>query len=81
MIEICDNLHVHIHDKVITSIPRFRLVQDDPNTWVLHISQVQRSDGGLYMCQVNTAPLMSQVGSLKVFGEKVRRKPIQFCMM
>ncbi|XP_043212840.1 lachesin-like [Amphibalanus amphitrite] len=56
-----------IHDKVITSIPRFKLVQDDPNTWVLHISQVQRSDGGLYMCQVNTAPLMSQIGSLKVF--------------
>ncbi|XP_037080481.1 protein amalgam-like [Pollicipes pollicipes] len=55
-----------IHDKVITSISRFRLVPEDPQTWVLHISDVQSSDGGYYMCQVNTVPLMSQVGFLNV---------------
>ena len=72
-IHLARQMILTIHDKVITSTPRIRLVQDDPHTWVLHISQVQPTDGGLYMCQVNTVPLMSQVGTLKVNGERLQR--------
>ncbi|RVE47430.1 hypothetical protein evm_007940 [Chilo suppressalis] len=35
-------------------------------TWLLHVSQVQQEDRGYYMCQVNTNPMISQVGYLQV---------------
>ena len=36
------------------------------NTWRLHISNVQRNDSGHYMCQINTEPMVSQIGMLEV---------------
>ena len=34
-------------------------------TWTLHIRNVNTSDRGLYMCQINTELMMSQVGCSK----------------
>ena len=31
------------------------------NSWTLNIDVVQRNDSGLYMCQINTEPMTSQV--------------------
>lgn len=36
---------------------------------MLHVSSVQQEDRGYYMCQVNTNPMISQVGYLQVVGE------------
>jgi len=36
------------------------------NTWKLHIGDVQRNDSGHYMCQINTEPMVSQIGMLEV---------------
>nr|XP_045586042.1 lachesin-like [Procambarus clarkii] len=55
-----------IHETVVTRIPRFTVSQDDHTTWTLHIADVTREDRGKYMCQVNTEPMISQVGYLDV---------------
>ncbi|XP_063236715.1 lachesin-like isoform X2 [Bacillus rossius redtenbacheri] len=55
-----------IHRHVIARVPRFSVSHDDQKTWLLHVSGVQREDRGLYMCQVNTNPMISQVGHLQV---------------
>jgi len=39
------------------------------NTWRLHISNVQRNDSGHYMCQINTEPMVSQIGMLEVIQD------------
>ena len=54
---------------VVTRIPRFSVTQDDDHTWTLHIDAVTRDDRGQYMCQVNTEPMVTQVGYLDVVGE------------
>lgn len=51
-----------IHNHVITHNPRVKVTHSDFNTWNLHIHNVQEEDGGVYMCQVNTNPMISQVG-------------------
>ncbi|KAG7201151.1 hypothetical protein KM043_003942 [Ampulex compressa] len=55
-----------IHKHVIVKIPRFSVSHDNQKTWLLHINSVQQEDRGYYMCQVNTNPMMSQVGFLQV---------------
>ncbi|XP_063238751.1 lachesin-like [Bacillus rossius redtenbacheri] len=55
-----------IHRHVIARVPRFSVSHDDQKSWLLHVSGVQQEDRGLYMCQVNTEPMMSQVGYLQV---------------
>lgn len=51
-----------IHDHVITHNPRVGVTHNDHTTWNLHIHHVQEDDKGQYMCQINTDPMMSQVG-------------------
>lgn len=58
-----------IHRHVITRLNRFSVSHDNAMTWLLHVSQVQQEDRGYYMCQVNTNPMISQVGYLQVVGE------------
>lgn len=58
-----------IHRHVISRIPRYSITYDNANTWMLHVNQAQQEDRGLYMCQVNTNPMISQVGYLQVVGE------------
>nr|XP_031847183.1 lachesin-like [Nomia melanderi] len=57
---------VTVHKHVVVRIPRFTVSHDNQKTWLLHISSVQQDDRGYYMCQVNTIPMMSQVGFLQV---------------
>lgn len=41
------------------------------NSWQLTMKDVQAQDQGLYMCQLNTDPMMSQMAYLRVNGESV----------
>ncbi|KAK9722141.1 Immunoglobulin I-set domain [Popillia japonica] len=55
-----------IHHNVITQNPRISLSYNDHRSWYLHIKNVQESDRGWYMCQVNTDPMRSRQGYLQV---------------
>jgi hypothetical protein len=57
-----------IHRHVIARVPRFSVSHDNQKTWLLHVSGVHQEDRGYYMCQVNTNPMISQVGYLQVVG-------------
>ena len=63
-----------IHRHVISRIPRYSVTYDNSNTWLLHVSQAQQDDRGYYMCQVNTNPMISQVGYLQVVGKFINSK-------
>ncbi|XP_076308457.1 protein amalgam-like [Tachypleus tridentatus] len=64
-----------IHDHVITRNYRISLSHVDSRNFVLHIKNVKESDRGGYMCQLNTAPMMSQVGYLDVvFPPQIQRE-------
>lgn len=52
-----------IHDHVITHNPRVSVSHVDHSTWNLHIKNVEEEDRGLYMCQINTDPMKSQVSA------------------
>ncbi|KAL1492325.1 hypothetical protein ABEB36_010586 [Hypothenemus hampei] len=55
-----------IHRHVISRITRFSVSHDNAKTWLLHVNNVHKEDRGYYMCQVNTNPMISQVGYLQV---------------
>ncbi|XP_066587576.1 lachesin-like [Prorops nasuta] len=55
-----------IHESVITQNKRISVSHSDHSTWHLKIKGVQPEDEGLYMCQINTDPMKSQVGLLKI---------------
>ena len=58
-----------IHKQVITRNPRISLLHDDHRSWHLQLKNVQESDRGWYMCQVNTDPMRSRQGFVDVVGE------------
>lgn len=37
-------------------------------TWRLHIRQLKESDRDCYMCQINTSPMISELGCLDIHG-------------
>lgn len=55
-----------IQHQVVTRNSRVSLTQSEHKVWTLHIKNVQESDRGGYMCQVNTMPMKSQIGYLDV---------------
>ncbi|XP_050547926.1 protein amalgam-like, partial [Daktulosphaira vitifoliae] len=55
-----------IHDHVITHNARVSVSHTDDATWNLLIKNVQEEDRGQYMCQINTDPMISQMGYLDV---------------
>ncbi|XP_076322518.1 lachesin-like isoform X2 [Tachypleus tridentatus] len=64
-----------IHDHVITRNYRISLNHVDNRNFVLQIKDVKESDRGGYMCQVNTAPMISQVGYLDVvYPPQIKRE-------
>ncbi|XP_049766101.1 lachesin-like [Schistocerca cancellata] len=65
-IHIDRQMIVTIHKHVIARVPRFSVSHDNQKTWLLHVTGVQQEDRGYYMCQVNTNPMISQVGYLQV---------------
>ncbi|XP_065206757.1 lachesin-like isoform X2 [Planococcus citri] len=65
-IHIDRKMVVTMHKHVISRIPRYSISVNNKNSWILHVTRVQQEDRGYYMCQVNTNPIMSQVGYLQV---------------
>ncbi|KAL4112286.1 hypothetical protein QTP88_016103 [Uroleucon formosanum] len=65
-IHIDRKMIIAVHKHVIARIPRFSMSHDGQKTWMLNINGVRASDKGIYMCQVNTDPMISQVGYLQV---------------
>lgn len=55
-----------IHTHMVAQNPRLSVTHNGHNTWMLHVSNVQKNDSGTYMCQINTDPMRSQMGTLKV---------------
>ncbi|XP_076765707.1 dpr-interacting protein lambda isoform X2 [Xylocopa sonorina] len=55
-----------IHTHLIAHNPRLSVTHNGHNTWMLHVSNVQKNDSGAYMCQVNTEPMRSQNGYMEV---------------
>ena len=45
--------------------------KQDHKIWRLHINNIQESDRGWYMCQVNTDPMRSERGFLEVVGNVI----------
>ncbi|GFU02579.1 ig domain-containing protein [Nephila pilipes] len=56
-----------IHKHVITRDKRIRVTNNNLQ-WNLHISKVEEKDKGYYMCQINTEPMVSQLGYLDVMA-------------
>ncbi|XP_054714188.1 lachesin-like [Uloborus diversus] len=54
-----------IHKNVITRDQRIRVTHNNLH-WNLHIKEVEEKDRGYYMCQINTEPMVSQLGYLDV---------------
>ncbi|KAF2885578.1 hypothetical protein ILUMI_20601, partial [Ignelater luminosus] len=55
-----------IHTHMVAQNPRLSVTHNGHNTWMLHVSNVQKNDSGTYMCQINTDPMRSQMGNLEV---------------
>ncbi|XP_075154154.1 dpr-interacting protein iota [Haematobia irritans] len=55
-----------IQNHVITKNHRISISHTEHRIWQLRIRDVQESDRGWYMCQINTDPMKSQVGYLDV---------------
>ncbi|XP_047115610.1 leucine-rich repeats and immunoglobulin-like domains protein 1 [Schistocerca piceifrons] len=55
-----------IHTHLVAHNPRLTVTHNGHNTWKLHINSVHQDDSGIYMCQVNTEPMRSQMGHLDV---------------
>ncbi|XP_066908551.1 lachesin, partial [Halyomorpha halys] len=60
-----DQTLLSVHNFVVTHNPRISVSQDtDKGIWRLHIRQLKNSDRGCYMCQINSATMMKQIGCL-----------------
>ncbi|XP_035702138.1 lachesin isoform X2 [Folsomia candida] len=55
-----------IGSHVISRSHRIGLSHTESRAWNLHIRHAKQSDAGYYMCQVNTDPMLSQLGYLQV---------------
>ncbi|XP_047343622.1 lachesin-like isoform X10 [Vespa velutina] len=55
-----------IHTHMVAHNTRLSVTHNGHNTWKLHVSNVQPNDSGTYMCQINTDPMKSQTGYMKV---------------
>ena len=55
-----------LYDTIITHDPRIKLTGDVATTFNLHISNIQKEDRGVYMCQINTDPMIYQRAQLDV---------------
>ena len=58
-----------IHHNIITRNQRVSLSHHDNKQWQLHLNNVEESDRGWYMCQINTDPMRSERGYLEVVGK------------
>ena len=66
---------VAISNHMVTRIPRYSASHDEHrNTWTLHLKGAQPEDAGRYMCQVNSSPMLTQVGFVEVVGKSQTQK-------
>ncbi len=56
-----------IHDHVISNTHKISVTHNDKDTWTLTIKEVKRSDAGIYMCQVNSEPMVFKVRTSSAF--------------
>ncbi|XP_022701816.1 lachesin-like isoform X1 [Varroa jacobsoni] len=54
------------HTTIIAGENRLRVSHNNARQWYLHIKNVQLADKGAYMCQINSQPMINQVGYLDV---------------
>ncbi|CAG9795206.1 unnamed protein product [Diatraea saccharalis] len=52
---------------VITKNHRVSVTRGDPRAWALTLRDARLADGGYYMCQINTEPMITQTHHLQVF--------------
>ncbi|XP_001603390.2 lachesin isoform X1 [Nasonia vitripennis] len=55
-----------MHTHMVAPNPRLSVTHNGHNAWKLHVLNVKPSDSGTYMCQVNTDPMRSLLGYMKV---------------
>jgi len=49
---------VTVHRNVISRLARYSVSYDNHRTWMLHVSNVQQDDRGVYMCQVTNPTIL-----------------------
>lgn len=69
-----DQTILTFHERVVASSGRFSVSHENYRTWYLHIRDVEETDKGCYMCQVNTIEMQKQIGCLDVLGERIELK-------
>ena len=52
---------------MVTNNPRMSVEHNGHNSWTLRLNGVQRNDSGIYMCQINTEPMTSQVRKRAIY--------------
>lgn len=63
-----DQTILSLHERVVTENRRIDIDVDNNTYWRLKIRQLQRSDKGCYMCQINTQVMKKQIGCVDVKG-------------
>ncbi|XP_050442525.1 lachesin-like isoform X2 [Adelges cooleyi] len=61
-----DQTILSLHERVVTENRRIDIDVDNNTFWRLKIRQLQRSDKGCYMCQINTQVMKKQIGCVDV---------------
>ncbi|XP_017779721.1 PREDICTED: lachesin-like, partial [Nicrophorus vespilloides] len=62
-----DQTILSLHTRVITHNPRISVTHDDDlRVWQLRIRQLKETDGGCYMCQINTNSMKKTLGCIDV---------------
>jgi len=69
-----DQTILSLHERVVTENRRIDIDVDNNTYWRLKIRQLQRSDKGCYMCQINTQVMKKQIGCVDVKGNFFRIK-------
>ena len=59
-----------MNELVVSRNPRFAVSQTEGKEWHLYIKSVKPSDQAWYMCQINTATVLSTTGYLEVRGNE-----------
>lgn len=69
-----DQTILTFHERVVASNGRFSVSHENYRTWYLHIRDVEETDKGCYMCQVNTIEMQKQISCLDVLGKRTINK-------
>lgn len=75
-----DQTILTFHERVVASNGRFSVSHENYRTWYLHIRDVEETDKGCYMCQVNTIEMQKQISCLDVLGKwTINKTLLQYC--